>query len=234
MNVIVTDEGFAPDDWTDGYVTLEDAANDVVALDVASDTDPDELIDRLGSAQMVRVDFPSSADGRGFTIARVLRLKGLYRPPARQRTRAGRTNTPWRDAAGSTKSRLTTRWPTASPRISGSPAFRLERHTTIRPACAADHRQSPACDTKGGNLSPFPDLDQRFKRRCRFKQTGSETMTEMKSVTEATAVKAPVLPDAQTVTDVKHWTDSLFSFKVSRPASLAVPLGRVRDDRTAG
>ncbi len=49
-------------------------------------------------------------------------------------------------------------------------------------------------------------------------------MTEMKSVTEATktaaAVKAPVLPDAQTVTEVKHWTDSLFSFRVSRPASL--------------
>ncbi|WP_170769608.1 ferredoxin--NADP reductase [Ruegeria lacuscaerulensis] len=45
-------------------------------------------------------------------------------------------------------------------------------------------------------------------------------MTEMKPVSEATAVKAPVLPDAQTVTDVKHWTDSLFSFKVSRPASL--------------
>ncbi|MFY2826400.1 DUF934 domain-containing protein [Ruegeria sp. MALMAid1280] len=76
MNVIVSDTGFAPDDWTDGFVTLEDAANDVVALDVASDTDPDELIDRLGGAQMVRVDFPSSADGRGFTIARVLRLKG--------------------------------------------------------------------------------------------------------------------------------------------------------------
>jgi len=50
--------------------------------------------------------------------------------------------------------------------------------------------------------------------------TDSETMTEMKPVSEATAVKAPVLPDAQTVTDVKHWTDSLFSFKVSRPASL--------------
>ncbi|WP_170569976.1 DUF934 domain-containing protein [Ruegeria atlantica] len=76
MNVIVSDEGFAPDDWTDGFVTLEDAANDVVALDVASDTDPDDLIDRLGNARMVRVDFPSSADGRGFTIARVLRLKG--------------------------------------------------------------------------------------------------------------------------------------------------------------
>jgi len=76
MTVIVTDTGFAPDDWTDGFVTLDDAANDVVALDVASDTDPDELIDRLGSAKLVRVDFPSSADGRGFTIARILRLKG--------------------------------------------------------------------------------------------------------------------------------------------------------------
>ncbi|AXT26208.1 ferredoxin--NADP reductase [Ruegeria sp. AD91A] len=45
-------------------------------------------------------------------------------------------------------------------------------------------------------------------------------MTEMKHVSEATAVKAPVLPDAQTVTEVKHWTDSLFSFKVTRPATL--------------
>ncbi|WP_164657782.1 DUF934 domain-containing protein [Tropicibacter sp. Alg240-R139] len=77
MNVIVSDEGFQPDDWTDGFVTLDDAANDVVALDVASDTNPDELIGRLGSAKMVRVDFPSFSDGRGFTIARTLRLKGF-------------------------------------------------------------------------------------------------------------------------------------------------------------
>ena len=45
-------------------------------------------------------------------------------------------------------------------------------------------------------------------------------MTEMKPVTEATAVKAPVLPDAQTVLEVKHWTDRLFSFKVTRPQTL--------------
>ncbi|TKW65810.1 MAG: ferredoxin--NADP reductase [Paracoccus denitrificans] len=30
----------------------------------------------------------------------------------------------------------------------------------------------------------------------------------------------PTLPDAQTVTSVRHWTDSLFSFRVTRPASL--------------
>jgi ferredoxin/flavodoxin---NADP+ reductase len=35
-------------------------------------------------------------------------------------------------------------------------------------------------------------------------------------------MNAPVtmLPDAQTVTSVKHWTDRLFSFRVTRPASL--------------
>ncbi len=45
-------------------------------------------------------------------------------------------------------------------------------------------------------------------------------MTEMTPVTEATAVKAPTLPDAQTVTEVKHWTDRLFSFRCTRPAAL--------------
>ncbi|GHG87165.1 ferredoxin--NADP reductase [Pseudodonghicola xiamenensis] len=49
-------------------------------------------------------------------------------------------------------------------------------------------------------------------------------MTEMRPVTEAAPQTAPVktlaLPDAQTVTFVKHWTDRLFSFRVSRPASM--------------
>ena len=45
-------------------------------------------------------------------------------------------------------------------------------------------------------------------------------MTEQKPVTQTNAKPVPTLPDAQTVTSVKHWTDSLFSFRVSRPASL--------------
>ena len=46
-------------------------------------------------------------------------------------------------------------------------------------------------------------------------------MNEITPVTEATPVKAtPTLPDSQTVTEVTHWTDRLFSFRVSRPASL--------------
>ncbi|PJI91503.1 ferredoxin--NADP+ reductase [Yoonia maricola] len=45
-------------------------------------------------------------------------------------------------------------------------------------------------------------------------------MTEQKPVTTDTAKAVPTLPDAQTVTDVKHYTDRLFSFRVTRPASL--------------
>ncbi|KPD12477.1 ferredoxin--NADP reductase [Phaeobacter sp. 11ANDIMAR09] len=49
-------------------------------------------------------------------------------------------------------------------------------------------------------------------------------MNEISPVTDAatdTPVKAtPTLPDAQTVTQVKHWTDRLFSFRCTRPASL--------------
>jgi len=46
------------------------------------------------------------------------------------------------------------------------------------------------------------------------------TMTEQTPVTEASATKVPTLPDSQTVTDVRHYTDRLFSFKTTRPASL--------------
>ena len=45
-------------------------------------------------------------------------------------------------------------------------------------------------------------------------------MTELAPVNQETAVKTPTLPDAQSVTAVKHWTDRLFSFRVTRPASL--------------
>jgi ferredoxin/flavodoxin---NADP+ reductase len=45
-----------------------------------------------------------------------------------------------------------------------------------------------------------------------------ETMNETVSMDAARA--KPHLPDAQTVTSVTHWTDRLFSFRVSRPASL--------------
>ena len=75
MTVLVNDTGFTPDTWNHGFTTLGDAANDVLALDVPADTDPRD-IPLSPALQMIRVDFPSFADGRGFTIARMLRLAG--------------------------------------------------------------------------------------------------------------------------------------------------------------
>jgi ferredoxin/flavodoxin---NADP+ reductase len=50
---------------------------------------------------------------------------------------------------------------------------------------------------------------------------GLHPMTEAIQMTEASPIQAkPHLPDAQTVTKVTHWTDRLFSFRVSRPATL--------------
>jgi ferredoxin--NADP+ reductase len=45
-------------------------------------------------------------------------------------------------------------------------------------------------------------------------------MTEMSSPDPAAAKPAATLPDAQTVTYVKHYTDRLFAFRVTRPRSL--------------
>jgi ferredoxin--NADP+ reductase len=39
-------------------------------------------------------------------------------------------------------------------------------------------------------------------------------------LTQTAAAPVPTLPDAQTVTQVRHWTDRLFSFRVTRPQSL--------------
>ena len=75
-SVIVTDTGFSEDDWTQGFSTPGEAANDVVSLHVGPDTDPVDLARHIATARMIRIAFPSFADGRGFTIARQLRLMG--------------------------------------------------------------------------------------------------------------------------------------------------------------
>ena len=67
MSTLVTDSGFTPDDWNAGFDSAE-------AIDLASDADP--LNVAFDGVRMIRVDFPSFADGRGFTIARQLRLRG--------------------------------------------------------------------------------------------------------------------------------------------------------------
>ncbi|MDF1873095.1 DUF934 domain-containing protein [Vannielia sp.] len=78
-NVIVTDSGFAPDDWTHGFAPLADLPTEaaVVAVDLAPEDDPTALADHLQQIDMIRVACPSCADGRGFTQARTLRRAGF-------------------------------------------------------------------------------------------------------------------------------------------------------------
>jgi len=65
-------------------------------------------------------------------------------------------------------------------------------------------------------------------------------MNETVPVTDAKPVKVPTQPDAQTVTDVTHWTDRLFSFRTTRPASLRfrsgefVMIGLMQTDEKTG
>ena len=81
MSVLVTDTGFQTEDWKHPFTPLDQlAANDAapaVAVDVPSDADPAIFEGRLDSIDLIRIDFPSFADGRGFTIARKLRRMGF-------------------------------------------------------------------------------------------------------------------------------------------------------------
>ncbi|MFC0340872.1 DUF934 domain-containing protein [Paracoccus niistensis] len=60
--VLVRDDGFHP---------LEGQPD----VSLPSDTDPDTLSDHLGAA-MIAVEFPAMTDGRGLTLARLLRELG--------------------------------------------------------------------------------------------------------------------------------------------------------------
>lgn len=74
MSQLINDTGFVPNDITTPFVTLDHWTTGC-ALQLTSDTDPNDL-DRILSAPCIRIEFPTSADGRGFTLARLLRLRG--------------------------------------------------------------------------------------------------------------------------------------------------------------
>jgi len=78
MSTIITDTGFAPEDWTHGFSSLSDpVANDcVIGIDVPADAAPDAMA-RLANAPMIRIDFLAPTDGRGFTLAAILRRAGF-------------------------------------------------------------------------------------------------------------------------------------------------------------
>ncbi|PZQ99965.1 MAG: oxidoreductase [Cereibacter sphaeroides] len=79
MSVIVTDTGFAPDDWTAGFATMADLDSQPgpAAFDLVNTDDPSRLSNRLADIQLIRIAFPAFNDGRGFTLGRRLRKMGF-------------------------------------------------------------------------------------------------------------------------------------------------------------
>ena len=89
MGVIVDDDGFRADRWTGGFVDWRDGAalatlEPGTALDIPNTLTGEELAGALDRLALIRIAFPSHADGRGFSIARRLRLLG-YRGRLRAR-----------------------------------------------------------------------------------------------------------------------------------------------------
>ncbi|MEM7506777.1 MAG: DUF934 domain-containing protein [Pseudomonadota bacterium] len=84
--------GEIDDLWPEAGETLPDAGRILVPLErleqalaspleigvhIPNDTDPKSLIPHFGRLAMISVDFPSFADGRGFSIGRCLRGEGF-------------------------------------------------------------------------------------------------------------------------------------------------------------
>ena len=76
MSVIVTDNGFGADGWNAPVVPL-DERTDEPGVDVPSDAGHAAVARLIEAAPaLIRIGFPKSADGRGFTLARMLRQAG--------------------------------------------------------------------------------------------------------------------------------------------------------------
>ncbi|MFC2968299.1 DUF934 domain-containing protein [Acidimangrovimonas pyrenivorans] len=78
MSVIVTDSGFAADDWQGEISPLAALADrpEARAVALAAEADPAALAGRLHGLALIVVRFAAYADGRGFTLGRRLRLAG--------------------------------------------------------------------------------------------------------------------------------------------------------------
>lgn len=82
MSVIVNDKGFRTDAWGGGFLAWDDTVlsdwdhTAGYAIDMPNTANPADLRPFFEDAAMIRIAFPSSADGRGFSLARHLRLLG--------------------------------------------------------------------------------------------------------------------------------------------------------------
>ena len=82
MSIIVTEAGFAADDWTqpvlpfDVFWSGQDLPEEGLAVEFPTDREAADLLPWLDRIELIRVAFPAYTDGRGFSIGRRLRELG--------------------------------------------------------------------------------------------------------------------------------------------------------------
>ncbi len=76
MSVLITDTGFQTLPPAPEPVPFADREHHEGSVVLASHDDPADLAPYLAGLTLIHVDFPAFSDGRGFTIARRLRMMG--------------------------------------------------------------------------------------------------------------------------------------------------------------
>jgi len=76
--VLIRDDGFAPDDFGNFVAldVLQAGVESPLPLEIPNDIDPMLLVPLFPWISAIRIPFPSFADGRGFSLARRLRILG--------------------------------------------------------------------------------------------------------------------------------------------------------------
>ena len=77
MTVIINDEGFSIPEQKVTYERADTLSTETRTLHISADQDLNTLSDYLDTLTLIRIEFSSFADGRGFSLARILRLMGF-------------------------------------------------------------------------------------------------------------------------------------------------------------
>jgi len=148
--------------------------NSPAAIDINNDADPENLRDRLQHLHTIRIHFPASSDGRGFSLARQLRQMGY-----------------------------TGRLRAFGPLISDQFRYALE--------CGFDE------------VEIDDDLAQR-QPETHWKDFGQSGYRKKLSTPRAPETRDENLY-YETVTEVHHYNDNLFRFRITRPDGLRFTAG---------
>lgn len=188
---LVTPQGFRPTpvDETATFADVKEALASNV-LDLAPDAEIEKLGTALAGAELIRIRFDAFSDGRGFSLARRLRNLG-YRGRLRATGHVISDQFRYALACGFDDVEISDELAQRQPETDW-----LASHAPV-----ANYR-----DRLGGRASaqPTPPDPERSQ------QTGDAGATPYQSQPGTFE---------QRVTHVEHYTDGLFSFRITRPAS---------------